>query len=264
MARVLITGCSSGIGRAAAEVFTLRGHDVVATARSLDSIADLDVAERHVLDVASDESVAALAAATGPVDVIINNAGTGLHGPLELVPMEKLKELYETNVFGTIRTTKAFLPAMRTRGNGTIFFVSSAAGKATRPLTGSYGSTKAAVELLLESLSFELEDTGARVIVISPGAVSSGFPERRTTYEPDVEPYRTITEQWVKVRSASHASKVSTPQEVATVMADLFETERRAFSRHPVGDEAAALLANRAGSDDDTYRARVWSTLRGT
>ncbi|MGC9537428.1 SDR family NAD(P)-dependent oxidoreductase [Streptomyces sp. UG1] len=262
MSRVLITGCGSGIGRAAALEFTRRGHEVIATAREVDSIADLEVAERHQLDVTSDEQVAALVSRIGDVDVLVNNAGVGLHGPLEVVPMEAIENLYDINVLGTIRITKALLPSLRTRGKGTVFFVSSPAGRATRPLTGSYGSTKAAVDLIMESLSFELEDTGARVVLVAPGAVASGFGERRSTYSSDVEPYRTITEQWVRRRSASHTSHASTPEEVATVIADLHERETRPFSRHTVGEEAAALLDQRAECDDDTYRERVWAGLR--
>jgi len=263
MARVLITGCSSGIGRAAAEEFTRRGHEVIATARSLDSIADLEVATRLQLDVTSDADVERLADDVGPIDVLINNAGGGLHGPLELVPMSAIEAIYDTNVFGTVRTTKAFLPSMRLNGGATFIFVSSPAGRATRPLTGIYGSTKAAVELLYESLSFEIEDTGARVIIFSPGAVSSGFPARRTTYETDVEPYHTISEQWLKVRTTSHASHVSTPEEAAAAIADLYESENRPFSRHTFGEEATALVAQRAECDDDAYRDRVWAKLRG-
>jgi short-subunit dehydrogenase len=213
--------------------------------------------------VTSDESVASLASEVGTIDVLVNNAGAGLHGPLEVVPMETIQDLYDVNVFGTIRTTKAFLAGMRAAGNGTIVFVSSPAGQATRPLTGIYGSTKAAVELLYESLSFEIEDTGARVAIVSPGAVASGFPARRATYAADVEPYRTISDQWLKLRSASHSTDVSTPEEVAVVIADVYDTEDRPFSRHTVGAEAAALLAQRAECDDDAYRQRVWRKLRG-
>jgi NAD(P)-dependent dehydrogenase (short-subunit alcohol dehydrogenase family) len=262
MARVLVTGCSSGIGRAVAVEFTRRGHQVVATARSAESIADLDVAERYPLDISSDATVVALAEQIEPVEVLVNNAGVGLHGPLEIVPMSAIQEIYDVNVFGTLRITKALLPALRAKGNGTIFYVSSPAGKATRPLTGIYGSSKAAIELLLESMSFELEDTGARVIIVSPGAVASNFPSRRATYTTDIEPYKTVSDLWVKVRSASHQSQVSTPEEVAAAIADLYESETRPFSRHPVGSEAAALLGQRAECDDEEYRRRVWAQLR--
>jgi short-subunit dehydrogenase len=186
VSRVLVTGCSSGIGRAVALEMARQGHEVIATARSGRSIADLAVAERYEMDITDNAQVLDVAARVGPVDVLINNAGTGLHGPLEVVPMEAIEEVYQTNVLGTLRITKALLPSMRARGNGTICFVSSPAGQATRPLTGTYGGSKAAVELQLESLSFELEDTGGRVIIFSPGAVSSNFPARRTGLVPPV------------------------------------------------------------------------------
>jgi len=262
MARVLVTGCSSGIGRAAALEFTRRGHEVVATARTLEPLADLDVAERRQLDVTSDDDVAALVESLEPVDVVVNNAGSGLHGPLEVVPMSAIQGIYDVNVFGTLRITKALLPSLRARGEGTIYYVSSPAARATRPLTGIYGSSKAAVELMFESLAFELEDTAARVIIVSPGAVASNFPENRATYSSDLEPYRTLNDMWVKLRTASHSSRVSTPGEVATAIVDLFETETRPFSRHTVGSEAAALLEQRSELDDDAYRQRVWQKLR--
>jgi short-subunit dehydrogenase len=262
VSRVLVTGCSSGIGRATALELARQGHEVIATARSAASVADLPVAGAYPLDVTDDAQVLAVAARVGPVDVLVNNAGTGLHGPLEVVPMTAVEEVYQTNVLGTLRVTKAFLPAMRERGKGTVCFVSSPAGQATRPLTGTYGGSKAAVELQLESLSFELEDAGGRVIIFSPGAVSSNFPARRTTYAAEQEPYRTIVEQWVKVRASSHESQVSTPAEVAAEIARILATERRPFSRHGIGDEARALLAQRAECDDDAYRRRVWARLR--
>jgi NADP-dependent 3-hydroxy acid dehydrogenase YdfG len=262
VSRVLVTGCGSGIGRAVALELTRQGHEVIATARSGNSIADLAVAERYEMDITDNDQVLDVTGRLGPVDVLINNAGAGLHGPLEAVPMEAIETVYNTNVLGTLRVTKALLPAFRSRGNGTVCFVSSPAGKATRPLTGIYGGSKAAVELQMESLSFELEDTGGRVIIFSPGAVSSGFPARRTTYTSELEPYRTIGELWLKVRGASHQSHVSTPEQVASAIARILASERRPFSRHGIGDEAVALLAQRADCDDDTYRERVWARLR--
>lgn len=262
MSRVLITGCGSGIGRAAALEFARRGHHVVATGRSAASIADLDVAERHELDITDDVEVDALVSRIEPVDVLVNNAGVGLHGPLEAVPMSAIEDIYATNVLGTIRLTKALIPTFRTRRTGTIFFVSSPAARATRPLTGTYGSTKAAVELMLESLSFELESVGVRTVIVAPGAVSSGFSARRRTYSSEVEPYRTLGEQWSTLRATSHRERASTPEEVAAVIADLYVTETRPFSRHAIGAEAASLIAQRAECDDDTYRQLVWAQLR--
>jgi len=261
-ARALITGCSSGIGRATAIELTARGYEVIATARSLDAIRDLEVAERRALDVTEGAQVLAFGAEVGPIDVLVNNAGVGVHGPLEGIPMDVIESVFQTNVLGALRVTKALLPSLRRRGKASIVNISSPAGRATRPLTGVYGASKAAAELAFESLSFELEDTGARVIMIEPGAVSSLFPASRRTYSVDEEPYRTIAAQWVRLRDSSHQRAVSTPEEVAAVIADALETETRPFSRHTVGAEAAALLAQRAACDDDAYRESVWARLR--
>ena len=116
----VVTGCSSGIGRATALELTARGYEVIATARRHESIADLAVARTLALDVDSDESVAAAQAAVGPVDVVVNNAGFGIEGPVEEVPLAEVRRAFETNFFGAARMIQAFVPAMRERGNGRI------------------------------------------------------------------------------------------------------------------------------------------------
>src|SRR5437763_6519253 len=109
----LITGCSSGIGRATAVELTKRGYEVVATARRPETLDDLDVAERLRLDVDDDASVADCVAEAGPVEVLVNNAGFEVAGPLERVPIDEVKRMFETNVFGTLRMIQAILPSMR-------------------------------------------------------------------------------------------------------------------------------------------------------
>jgi NAD(P)-dependent dehydrogenase (short-subunit alcohol dehydrogenase family) len=113
MARVLITGCSTGIGRAAAVELTKRGHEVIATARRPETLADLDVAERLALDVDSDESVRAAVDKAGRVDALVNNAGFGVAGPVETLPLDQVRRMIETNVFGAWRMLQAVLPGMR-------------------------------------------------------------------------------------------------------------------------------------------------------
>src|SRR4030095_16788026 len=127
--RVVITGCSSGIGRALASLLTGRGYEVIATARKLEALAGLDVAQRLALDVTSDASVAIAVAAAGRIDVLVNNAGVGLWGPVEAVGIEQAKALFETNVFGPMRVQNAVLPQMRARHDGIIIQVSSVAGR---------------------------------------------------------------------------------------------------------------------------------------
>ena len=118
MARALITGCSTGFGRATAVELKKRGYEVVATARRPETLADIDVDARLALDVTDDASVAAAVAAAGTIDVLVNNAGIGLGGPIELVPMAEVRRLFETNVFGPLRMMQAVLPQMRARGLG--------------------------------------------------------------------------------------------------------------------------------------------------
>ena len=120
MARALITGCSTGIGRAAAIELTKRGFEVVATARRLETMEDLDVAQTLALDVNDDTSVAAVQAAAGEVDVLVNNAGIGIHAPVEKVPLDEFRRVLETNVLGVVRMIQAFVPGMRERGRGVV------------------------------------------------------------------------------------------------------------------------------------------------
>jgi NADP-dependent 3-hydroxy acid dehydrogenase YdfG len=115
MARALITGCSTGIGRATAVELTKRGFDVVATARRPETIEDLDVAERLALDVDDDSSVASCVKLAGAVDVLVNNAGFEVNGPIERVPVDEVKRMFETNVFGALRMIQAVVPSMRER-----------------------------------------------------------------------------------------------------------------------------------------------------
>ena len=176
---VLITGCSSGIGRAAA----LRLHDarftVYATARRTDALTD--VASRGLrtvaLDVTDDESmtqaVAAVEAAAGPVGVLINNAGYGLYGPVEQVPMAEVRRQFETNFFGLVRLTQLVLPGMRQRGRGRILNVSSMGGRITLPGGAFYHASKYAVEALSDALRMEVAQFGIDVVLIEPGPVKT-------------------------------------------------------------------------------------------
>ena len=131
MGRVLITGCSTGIGRATAVELTKRGHDVVATARKPETLDDLDVTMRLPLDVDDDRSVGEAVAAAGELDVLVNNAGFGVIGPVETVPIPEVKRMLETNYFGALRMIQAVVPQMRARGSrrGCQHLVGSGAGR---------------------------------------------------------------------------------------------------------------------------------------
>lgn len=153
---VLITGSSSGIGQAAAEVFAARGWKVAATARDVGSVHARENVRAFSLDVTEVESVRATVAAVvrdfGTIDVLVNNAGYGLFGRLEGTSIEQLEAVFRTNVLGLIRVTQQVLPLMRERKSGTIVNVSSIAGRTATPFMTGYNATKFAVEGLSESL----------------------------------------------------------------------------------------------------------------
>ncbi|HEY2387475.1 MAG TPA: oxidoreductase [Candidatus Binatia bacterium] len=178
---VLITGSSTGIGRATAEMLAASGWTVYATARRLDSIRDLEQRGCRILalDVCDEASmqaaVAHVEAAEGAVGVLVNNAGYGQEGPIEEVPMAEVRRQFETNVFGLTRLTQLVLPGMRRQGWGKIVNLSSMGGRLTFPGGGFYHATKHAVEALSDALRFEVKGFGVDVIVIEPGPIKTQF-----------------------------------------------------------------------------------------
>jgi NAD(P)-dependent dehydrogenase (short-subunit alcohol dehydrogenase family) len=173
---VLITGCSSGIGRATAEVLAAKGYTVYATARRTESIADLEAkgCRTLALDVTSEESMeAAVAAVPEGIDALVNNAGIQEVGAIESVPMDRVRGLFETNVFGPVRLAQLVLPQMRERGDGYIVTVGSMNGKFTWPGTGYYCGTKHALEAISDALRYETRPFGIKTVLIEPGFVKT-------------------------------------------------------------------------------------------
>lgn len=180
---VLITGCSTGIGRALVGACRNRGWSVVATARSLKALEDLPAGAdliRLELDVTSPGSIQAAREACAPLRLtgLINNAGYGQMGPLEFIQPQELRTQFETNVVGLHAVTRAFLPLIRDRagaGAGRIVQVASVLGRMSIPMAGAYCASKHAVVALAETL--RLEEPGIRVILVEPGAIRSEFRE---------------------------------------------------------------------------------------
>jgi len=178
---VLITGCSTGIGRATAARLARDGHTVYATARRLDSIADLRDAGCHTLelDVCEEASMSAAVEQVieeqGAVGVLVNNAGYSQSGPIETVPMDALRRQFETNVFGLVRMCQLVLPGMREQRFGRIVNVSSMGANFTFPGGGVYHATKYAVEAISDALRFEVKGFGVGVTVIQPGLIRTEF-----------------------------------------------------------------------------------------
>jgi NAD(P)-dependent dehydrogenase (short-subunit alcohol dehydrogenase family) len=184
---VLITGCSTGIGRATAEHLAARGWPVYATARRPDSIADLEPkgCRTLALDVTDEDSirsaVATVEAECGALGALVNNAGYGLEGAAETTPMEEVRRQFETNVFGLVRLCQLVLPGMRRQHWGRIVNITSVGGKMTLPGGAYYHASKHAVEAFSDALRFETRGFGIHVVVVEPGLIKTEFGNTATT-----------------------------------------------------------------------------------
>lgn len=259
--RVLITGCSTGFGRAAAIELARRGHEVVATARRPEALAGLGAALELALDVDSDASVAAAIAQAGELDALVNNAGWGAHGPIEKVPLGEVRRMFETNVFGAVRMIQAVAPAMRARRSGVIVNVSSMAGRAAAPLMGFYSASKFALEGISEALHFELGHFGIRVVVIEPGFVRSSFRDNAARFGTDDPPYDELQRAWAGSDSALIGGERPGPEIVGVAIADAVEGKRQAL-RWPVGKDAELVLSARASMDDAAFEDAMRGILK--
>ncbi len=187
MARWLITGCSTGIGREIARAALEEGHSVVVTARRTESVADFadefgDRAVTVALDVTDKDQIGAAVRAAdeafGGTDILVNNAGNGYLSAIEEGEDEQVRKLFDTNYFGVVDTIKEILPGMRARGSGHIVNISSMTGLVANPPNAYYSSTKFALEALTEALAQEVKPFGIKVCAIEPGAFRTDWAAR--------------------------------------------------------------------------------------
>ncbi|WP_405494777.1 SDR family oxidoreductase [Nocardia sp. NBC_00511] len=259
---ILITGTSSGLGRATAQLFQARGWNVVATMRDPDAereLTDLDnvlVTRLDVQDTASiDAAVEAALTRFGRIDALVNNAGYGAYGPLEATPLEKIHRQFDVNVFGLLATTKAVLPHFRAAGSGTIVNISSMGGRITFPLGTLYHGTKFAVEGLSESLHYELAAIGVRVKIVEPGGIRTDFGGRSFDFTNDAR----LLEYQPLV--AAVMGSVGPMMEHGSAPEDIAEIVHRAVTdgtdtlRYVAGDDAQQLMKTRTSSDDAAFFA---------
>jgi NAD(P)-dependent dehydrogenase (short-subunit alcohol dehydrogenase family) len=259
MGRILVTGCSTGIGRATAIELSKRGHEVVATARRVESIEELDVAARLPLDVDDDASVVRAVAEAGDLDALVNNAGFGISGPVEQVPVADARAIMETNYLGVVRMLQAALPAMRARGSGVIVNVSSIAGRVAPPLGGFYSASKFALEGLTEALHYEVGHFGIRVRLVEPGMFATEFQAKEYSFQV-APPYDELEREWEKARGAFGGPTPPGPEPVAAVIADAIESDEPRL-RWPVGDDAEMVLGVRESSTDEEFEAAMRGVL---
>jgi NAD(P)-dependent dehydrogenase (short-subunit alcohol dehydrogenase family) len=259
MARVLITGCSSGFGRATAVELKKRGFEVVATARRPETLEDLDVDARLALDVTDDSSVARVVSAAGAVDVLVNNAGIGVSGPVELVPLAEVRRLFETNFFGVVRMMQAVLPAMRARRSGIIVNVSSVSGKVAAPLSGFYAASKFSLEAVSEATHFEMGHFGIRTVMIEPGYFKTNMSDSGIRYGVDGPPFDELAAATEQMTAALGRNAAPGPEVVAMAIADAIESPGPL--RVPVGSDAEMVLGARAAMDDATFESTMRQVL---
>ncbi|HVS29787.1 MAG TPA: oxidoreductase [Solirubrobacteraceae bacterium] len=266
---VLITGCSTGIGRATAERLAKGGWTVYATARKVDAIADLEAkgCKLLALDVCDEASMSAAVAeverAEGAVGVLVNNAGYSQSGAVETVPLDQVRRQFETNVFGLIRMCQLVLPGMRRQHWGKIVNISSIGGKCTFPGGGIYHGTKHAVEGISDVLRFEVRGFGVDVTIIEPGLIKTQFGETAVgaiDATPDDGPYAEFNAAVADVTAGAYEGGLGKlgggPETVAKAI-DRAISKRRSPIRVPVTASARIVLFQNAIMPDRAWDAMV-------
>lgn len=264
---MLITGCSSGIGRATALRLRRDGHTVVATARRVEKLQELTAAgcETLQLDVADDASrraaVSEVESRHGAVGVLVNNAGYSQSGALETLPLAALRDQLETNVVGLLGMCQLVLPAMRARRRGTIVNIGSMGGRLTFPGGGAYHASKYALEALSDVLRFEVGGQGVDVVLVEPGIIRTGFAdtvaERIPTTDDDYAGFNAhvATATRAAYERGPLARLGGSPEDVAAVIARAVAAERPR-TRYAVTPSAHLMIGLRRILPD-----RAWDRL---
>lgn len=215
---VLISGCSSGFGKALCREFKEQGYFVIATARNVNNLAEVPADLKVELDVSDDDSVLKaidfIREKVATIDVLINNAGYSVRSAVEEIELDKYQKMMDVNVFGILRMMQAVLPVMRKQGEGRIYNVGSISGRMTGIANGGYCSSKYAVEAITEAARYETGDMGIEICVIEPGAMDTGFFDTlaRNSDERMKNPdsvYKSIYERDLSFRGRQSKSDVS-------------------------------------------------------
>jgi NAD(P)-dependent dehydrogenase (short-subunit alcohol dehydrogenase family) len=265
---VLITGCSTGIGRATAQHLATRGWTVYATARRVESIGDLQGCRQLALDVTDEASMQAavdtVVSEHGAVGVLINNAGYSQSGAVESVPMDEVRRQFETNVFGLVRMTQLVLPGMREQRWGKIVNLSSMGANFVFPGGGFYHATKYAVDALSDALRFEVRGFGVNVIIVQPGLIKTEFGNAAVGGVPAGDgPYAAfnaaVGESTQGVYESGPLGKLGGGPEAVAKAIEKAITARRPKARYRVTPSAHILIRQRSLMTD-----RMWDTMMRT
>lgn len=265
---VLVTGCSTGIGRALARELHARGHHVYASARKVDVLADLAAEGIATLtldvnDPASIErAVATLIAAAGRIDLLINNAGVNVFGPLLELPIERLRSVMETNVLGLVAVTQAVFPHMADRRSGRIVNVGSVVGLLPTPFAAGYCASKSAVHMLSEVMRMEVAPFGIDVVVVQPGGVKSSIAD---TGSRDIERYKQPTSRYhlayegiCKRANASQDNAMPAEDFARELVDQALATDAPRVIRLGTGSDRLPALAELPGPERDALMHAVY------
>ena len=271
----VVTGSSSGIGFETSLLLAKNGFFTYATMRNLDKsnkIIDLKLKEKLPLevlelDVTDDKSVKEaiekIANEQGTVNILVNNAGYALVGPLEELSIQEFKEQFETNVFGAIRVTQAVLPIMRKQRHGTIVNISSIAGRIGFPLTSAYVSSKFALEGLSESMAYEIDQFGTKVVLIEPGVIKTNFDhnlklgKKVSTTNDRNSPYADITEKRIAGFKPRFENGLPAIEVAKVILKAIRSRNVPSESRYLVGNDALKLMEIRKNRSDREFRRLV-------
>ena len=262
---VLVTGCSSGIGYATCLVFARNNFATYGSVRDLskaERIQEITNKEKLPLkiirlDVNEDESIRIaiqkIISDSGGIDILINNAGYGMFGPIEKISIKEIKEQFETNFFGTIRLIKAIVPIMRKQRNGTIVNISSMVGRFGVPLNAAYVSSKFALEGLSQSISFELDEFGIKVILVEPGVIQTDFFHNLKVRGNDTKsPYYKLMDKRIAFLKAAMKNSVSSSDQVANTILHAVNS-RDPDMRYVIGNDATNSIHMRNSLSDREF-----------
>ena len=268
---VLITGASAGMGREAAILLAQQGHTVYGGARRADRLAELGVhgvkAVEMDVSVADDNerAVSRIIDAEGRIDVLINNAGFGLYGPIEEVSLDEARHQFEVNLFGLAHLTQLVLPHMRAQGSGRIVNVSSVGGRIFTPLGAWYHATKHALEGWSDCLRYEVAPFGIQVVVIQPGAIRTEFGDvmgaSLDKHRGDT-PYEGPVESYVRMRDNPRSMSLASDAKVLAKVYFKAATARRPRRRYVKGAFARPLLLIRKWLGDGVYEFLLRRMIR--
>jgi NAD(P)-dependent dehydrogenase (short-subunit alcohol dehydrogenase family) len=262
--RIFITGSSTGLGKAAAQLFAARGWQVIATMRQPDghelaSLPGVTVLALDVTQPARIREVAQQAIALGPIDVVFNNAGYALAGPLEGMTDDQLVREIDTNLLGTIRTTQAFLPHFRERRAGLVITTTSIGGLMALPFNSPYHATKWALEGWSESMAFELRRFGIRIKTVSPGGISTDFLSRSLVLAQHPAYTEHVQRALAVFTDPARAASYSTAEQIAEVVYEA-ATDGKDQLRYLAGGDAKATFAQRQAVGAEAFH-RATDTL---